>query len=193
MCSRFAVLIFWEVGAQIANASSLKTNGEQNRERPHIKEESDLHRRLAVKGDIKVMMIRSATALFLFAAFHCRGASAAVDAGLPTKDDLLVRGLDEIEPAFGLFEGNMYAGRLPVKNGNREGQMMFWLFAPAHPSSPDSVQLWVRCSLVLACFMRRVIVASSFLSSFTKNVKQYLTHFLSLSLILLRPSLCYGR
>jgi len=62
---------------------------------------------------------------------------------LPTKADLLVKGLDEIVPQFGLFEGTMYAGRLPVKNGDRSGELMFWLFAPDHPVSNNSIQLWV--------------------------------------------------
>jgi len=63
---------------------------------------------------------------------------------LPTKSDLLVQGLEDIYPQFDLFEGTMYAGRLPVKNGERSGEMMFWLFAPNDPVSKDSIQLWVR-------------------------------------------------
>lgn len=62
---------------------------------------------------------------------------------LPTKADLLVKGLDEIVPQFGLFEGSMYAGRLPIKNGDRSGELMFWLFAPDRPVSKNSIQLWV--------------------------------------------------
>ena len=62
---------------------------------------------------------------------------------LPTKEDLLVVGLEKIVPEFGLFEGTMYAGRLPMQNGDRSGELMFWLFAPDHPASTDSIQLWV--------------------------------------------------
>ena len=62
---------------------------------------------------------------------------------LPTKEDLLVVGLDKIVPEFGLFEGTMYAGRLPMQNGDRSGDLMFWLFAPDHPASTNSIQLWV--------------------------------------------------
>lgn len=77
------------------------------------------------------------TLLLLSAAL---GASAHA---LPTRDDLLVDTLDKIVPEFGLFEGTMYAGRLPMQNGERSGEMMFWLFAPDHPASTNSIQLWV--------------------------------------------------
>jgi carboxypeptidase C (cathepsin A) len=62
----------------------------------------------------------------------------------PLKDasDFLVQGLEEVEPAFGLFEGEMYAGLLPINNGHRRGDIMFWLFAPDHPAILDSLTIW---------------------------------------------------
>jgi hypothetical protein len=62
---------------------------------------------------------------------------------LPDASDLRVRGLEEIEPAFGLFEGEMYAGLLPMNNGDRSGNLMFWLFAPEEPSITDSLVIWL--------------------------------------------------
>ena len=54
-----------------------------------------------------------------------------------------MRGLEEVEPAFGLFEGEMYAGLLPMDNGDRTGKLMFWLFAPEEPSITDSLVIWL--------------------------------------------------
>jgi hypothetical protein len=51
------------------------------------------------------------------------------------------RGLDEVEPAFSRLFEEMYAGLLPMDNGNRRGEIMFWLFAPDHPAVPDSL-IW---------------------------------------------------
>jgi hypothetical protein len=62
---------------------------------------------------------------------------------LPDASDLRVRGLEEVEPAFGLFEGEMYAGLLPMNNGDRTGNLMFWLFAPEDPSIADSLVIWL--------------------------------------------------
>jgi hypothetical protein len=62
---------------------------------------------------------------------------------LPDASDLRVRGLEEVEPAFGLFEGEMYAGLLPMDNGERNGDLMFWLFAPEEPSVTDSLVIWL--------------------------------------------------
>ena len=46
------------------------------------------------------------------------------------KSDFLVQGLEEVEPAFANFDGEMYAGTLPFDNGGRQGRLMFWLFLP---------------------------------------------------------------
>jgi len=65
---------------------------------------------------------------------------------LPSKEDLRVTDLAQVVPEFGLFEGDMYAGRLPMRNGDRSGEMMFWLFAPDRPTSTDTIQMWVSVS-----------------------------------------------
>ena len=79
--------------------------------------------------------------LSLFLALSAAAASArSVD--LPSKEDFIVNNLAQVVPEFGMFEGTMYAGRLPVKNGNRAGDMMFWLFAPENPARKDSIQMW---------------------------------------------------
>ena len=85
---------------------------------------------------------RSFVLLLHIFALGC-ASSSANDHILPTKEDLLVVGLDKIVPEFGLFEGTMYAGRIPMQNGDRSGELMFWLFAPFHPASTNSIQLWV--------------------------------------------------
>lgn len=72
-----------------------------------------------------------------------RGSSSSSSYG-SKKDDFVVMGLEEVEPAFGEFEGDMYAGRLPVdRHGNAtRGAYQFWLFAPDHPSVPETLMLW---------------------------------------------------
>ena len=62
---------------------------------------------------------------------------------LPTMKDFLVQGLEEVEPEYAKFEGSTYAGRLPINNGNREGELMFWFFVPDNPVNPDSVTIWL--------------------------------------------------
>jgi len=64
------------------------------------------------------------------------------------KRDFLVEDLDEVVPAYAKFDGEMYAGTLPMDNtdfeGNaREGAIMFWLFAPARPVVSDTMVLWL--------------------------------------------------
>jgi carboxypeptidase C (cathepsin A) len=58
-------------------------------------------------------------------------------------EDFRVFGLEEIQPAYALFEGKMYAGMLPSNNGNRTGMTMFWLFEPDTQDVPDSMVLWL--------------------------------------------------
>jgi hypothetical protein len=59
-----------------------------------------------------------------------------------TKNDFLVQGLEEIQPAYADFNGTMYAGRLPADNGNRQGETMFWMFEPATQLVPDTLVIW---------------------------------------------------
>lgn len=71
--------------------------------------------------------------------------------------DFLVTGLEKIEPAFGQFDGNMYAGLLPIDNyyevdndnsddneskQQRQGELMFWLFEPTQPAANDTLTIW---------------------------------------------------
>ena len=61
------------------------------------------------------------------------------------KEDFRVYGLEKIQPAYALFPGKMYAGRIPFKNGEeRSGKTMFWLFEPDEQEVPDSIVIWVR-------------------------------------------------
>jgi hypothetical protein len=62
---------------------------------------------------------------------------------LPDASDLRVKGLEEVEPAFGLFEGEMYAGLIPMDHGDRTGNLMFWLFIPEEPTVTDSLVIWL--------------------------------------------------
>ena len=58
--------------------------------------------------------------------------------------DFLVEGLEEIYPAFGEFDGVMYAGLLPIDVPPNEirGELMFWLFVPNEPIAPDTLTIW---------------------------------------------------
>lgn len=68
---------------------------------------------------------------------------------LPHRSDLKVKGLEEIEPAFAQFDGDMYAGLIPIDNTfndkqqKRTGDFMFWLFGPNDPAVTDTVVLWL--------------------------------------------------
>lgn len=71
------------------------------------------------------------------------------DVDLPTVDDLRVQGLDRIVPAYASFEGQMFAGSLPIDHesfspganpdGQRTGHYQFWLFVPDHPTVPGTM------------------------------------------------------
>ena len=63
-----------------------------------------------------------------------------------TKADLAVIGLETLVPAFDSFEGDMYAGLLPIahpsKDQGEEGEYMFWLFEPEAPAVDDTLIIW---------------------------------------------------
>jgi carboxypeptidase C (cathepsin A) len=64
---------------------------------------------------------------------------------LPLAQDLLVTGLEQIKgyEAFGQFHGQMYAGLLPIDNGERSGKIMFWLFEPEQQTYENSMIMWL--------------------------------------------------
>jgi hypothetical protein len=67
-------------------------------------------------------------------------------------DEFAVRGLVDVEPAFGTFDGAMYAGVLPVSttttadddNADDEniGHLMFWYFDARSPTVDDTIVVW---------------------------------------------------
>ena len=61
------------------------------------------------------------------------------------KRDFAVTGLEELEPSFESFQGEMFAGVLPIAHPaaqDEEGEYMFWLFQPASPAVHDSLVIW---------------------------------------------------
>lgn len=62
---------------------------------------------------------------------------------LPPPNDFLVKGLDKIVPAYAEFDGEMFAGTLPMDNGNRAGKTMFWLFEPRKQKVEKSIVIWL--------------------------------------------------
>jgi Serine carboxypeptidase len=76
--------------------------------------------------------------------FHDGGDNDDDGSALPRRKDLAVHGLEELVPAFADFDGDMYAGLLPMNNGkNRHGKLMFWLFVPRHTANPNALTLWL--------------------------------------------------
>jgi hypothetical protein len=99
-------------------------------------------RSLTLKARMKVPVL-SLPLLLLVASLPCCTSKKRSHQSLPDASDLRVRGLEEVEPAFRLFEGEMYAGLLPMDNDNRTGNLMFWLFTPDKPSITDSLVIWL--------------------------------------------------
>lgn len=70
---------------------------------------------------------------------------------IPTPDDYLVRGLEDVEPAFRSYDGTMYAGLVPTilyneaqdSRSEEPGSLMFWLYAPANPIHTDTLLIWL--------------------------------------------------
>ena len=92
--------------------------------------------------------------LLCYYSFYClvclgvMSSSSTVSAAWTTKTkaDLAVKGLEDIVPAFEEFEGDMYAGLLPIahpsKDKGEEGEYMFWFFEPEAPEVEDSLIIW---------------------------------------------------
>lgn len=67
--------------------------------------------------------------------------------------DFLVEGLESVQPAYGKFEGDMFAGTMPVlepktqgddlASKRRVGEMMFWMFEPEEQSEEETLVLWL--------------------------------------------------
>jgi carboxypeptidase C (cathepsin A) len=51
--------------------------------------------------------------------------------------------IEKVVPAYARFAGEMYAGLLPMDNGGRTGETMFWLFQPAFQSVKDTIVIWL--------------------------------------------------
>jgi hypothetical protein len=79
--------------------------------------------------------------LGLSSLFLLASSSSAFDAA-----DYLVTNLDKIVPAYGKFDGKMYAGMLPidvdVAPEDKRGELMFWLFQPRKPVASDTLTIW---------------------------------------------------
>jgi carboxypeptidase C (cathepsin A) len=65
-----------------------------------------------------------------------------------------VKDLEAVAPAFGKFDGDMFAGLLPISrtSGTEQksaddvpegGALFFWLFEPNEPTDDDSVVIWI--------------------------------------------------
>jgi hypothetical protein len=83
------------------------------------------------------MLWQGLSSLFLLAS----SSSAFLNAA-----DYLVTDLDKIVPAYGKFDGKMYAGMLPidvdVAPEDKRGELMFWLFQPRKPVASDTFTIW---------------------------------------------------
>ena len=83
---------------------------------------------------------KSLTLAFAAAILHY-GAGASPFQARP--EQFVVKGLEEIEPAFATFKGTMYAGLIPFHLNDEEGKFMFWLFEPDHQESPDTLSVYL--------------------------------------------------
>lgn len=62
---------------------------------------------------------------------------------LPPSSEFRVDALDKIVPAYAKFDGKMFAGTLPMNNGKRTGETMFWLFEPRKQMVENSIVIWL--------------------------------------------------
>lgn len=73
--------------------------------------------------------------------------SASTAGAIPTPDDFYVKGLEEFEPVYALFDGDMYAGLIPTRlYGDADsdtGEYMFRLFVPYQTAYTDSLVIWL--------------------------------------------------
>jgi carboxypeptidase C (cathepsin A) len=93
---------------------------------------------------MKPQSLASCLTFLLFLLSLAQHHGPAASPSLPHASDLLVQGLEEIEPAYGLFPGEMYAGPIPMDNGDdRHGNLFFWLYAPDAPTVDDAIIIWL--------------------------------------------------
>ena len=82
------------------------------------------------------MLWQGLSSLFLLAS-----SSSAFDAA-----DYLVTDLHKIVPAYGKFDGKMYAGMLSIDVDSapedKRGELMFWLFKPHKTVASDTLTIW---------------------------------------------------
>lgn len=84
--------------------------------------------------------------LLLFQGNVLDGHIIGAEAALPHRSEYLVEGLHHAPSAraFADFDGSMYAGLIPFdSDGDRHGNLMFWLFLPTAPTNPNSLVLWL--------------------------------------------------
>ena len=62
------------------------------------------------------------------------------------QSDFAVTGMTELEPSLESFQGEMFAGVLPIAHPSaqqgEEGEYMFWLFETKAPIVPDALVIW---------------------------------------------------
>lgn len=79
--------------------------------------------------------------------FHMIFASGFATAMIPHKDEYRVTGLEAIEPAFALFDGESYAGYIPTApigtTPSDGSSLFFWMFEPNDPIDNDSLSVWM--------------------------------------------------
>lgn len=90
-------------------------------------------------------MMASASLFYLLCCLLCCSLTRSAFTS-KTKADLEVKGMEKIDPSFESFEGEMYAGVLPIahpsKEKGEEGEYMFWLFEPTAPAEDDALIIW---------------------------------------------------
>lgn len=85
-----------------------------------------------------------------------------------TPEDFLVRGMENIQPAYADFPGTMYAGLLPMNHGERSGEMMFWLFQPDEQVVPETLTIWLVRRGSWCFSLRECILTVSFHARYTE-------------------------
>lgn len=131
---------------------------------------------------IRYSMKTNSLSLLLFAT--CTRCGQAKKHVRPTKNDFLVTDLVDIEPVFDAFQGEMYAGLLPIdpfddkiQPSDDAGHLMFWYFHAEERIVEDSLVIWFNggpgCSsfsagLSFEIVSRTVLLRFGFLKLYTQ-------------------------